>query len=366
MPSTKAIKVLYCCSDSDKDEQMRQQLEEHLSFLKRDGVIATWDKSMISAGKEWENEINMQLQTADIILPLISSKFIASDYNWNVLAKGAMERHRDRKARVVPILLRPVDTYWKVAFPKVKALPEGERPITEWRPYDKAFANIAQGIRVVAEEVTGSPFPIKKSLRQIMTVVMPVAKAFFNMATVTVNVASATFSSLPRARYRRRNKVNIRPLVIVAGIGTIFLVPQLPKLLRNPSSESNQTPNQTLSPTRNIIPIGWIRIGVVNNTSGSLSVGERLLQTSEIRLAPSIDSPVVPSIGAVVTVKNPVNLRENRPQTYNSDLPEKVGLLKPKEKLIILQLQHLVNPDSNSSRIEIWAQVSKCQRACDK
>jgi hypothetical protein len=44
MSSTKAIQVFYCCSDSNKDEDLRQRLEKHLSPLKRQKGITTWDK----------------------------------------------------------------------------------------------------------------------------------------------------------------------------------------------------------------------------------------------------------------------------------------------------------------------------------
>ena len=86
MPSTKTIKVVYFCSDADKDKKYLEDLEKHLSNLKRHGVIDTWHKSMIAAGKDIEIEIDRQLNEANIILPLISSDFIASDDNWNIVA----------------------------------------------------------------------------------------------------------------------------------------------------------------------------------------------------------------------------------------------------------------------------------------
>ena len=355
MPSTKVIKVLYYCSDSEQDEQMRQTLEKHLSILKSQGAIASWERGTISAGKECSSEIDTQIKTADIILLLIGSEFTASRDRWNVVVQQAMEQHKAQKARVIPVLLHPVIDNWKVAFGNLKALPEGERPLTEWKPYDQAFVSIAKGIQEVVKELTDSPFPIEKYLRQIKAGAMP----FANVTRSTI-----TFFTT-KSSYRRRIRAGLmqlaKPVLIVAG--AIFLSPLLPDLLGIFSSE----PNRDLSSIQNVTPIGWIRIGIINNTSSSLSFVQPLLQTSDDRSAPSIDSPVVPSIGAVVTVKNPVNLRKNRPQEYhNSDLPQKVGLLKPEEKLIILRVQRLINTDFNSFRIEVWAQVGRCKGACDK
>ncbi len=358
MPSTKAIKVLYYCSDSKQDEQMRQTLEKHLSILKSQGAIASWERGTIGASKECSSEIDTHIKTADIILLLIGSEFIASHDRWNVVVQQAMEQHKTRKARVIPVLLHPVIDNCQVAFGNLKdlkALPEGERPVTDWKSYDQAFVSIAKGIQEVVKELTDSPFPIEKYFRQIKAGAMP----FANVTSVTITFFTRISS------YRRRIRAGLmhlaKPVLIVAG--AIFLSPLLPDI----SNIFSSKPNRVLRSIQNVTPIGWIRIGIINNTSSSLSFVQPLLQTSDSRSAPSIDSPVVPSIGAVVTVKNPVNLRKNRPQEYhNSDLPQKVGLLKPEEKLIILRVQRLINTDFNSFRIEVWAQVGRCKAACDQ
>lgn len=363
MPTTKVVKVFYCCSDSDQDEQMRQKLENHLSILKRQGVITNWDKNMISPGKEWESEIDTNLKTADIILVLISSEFTNSDYHWDVLAKQAMEQHRAGTSRVVAILLRPVDDYWKVSFPNVKVLPKGGKggkPITEWRPYDKAFVNIATGIREVAEELTDSTFPIKKILRWIRAIVILVAKAAGN---TFIYVARATFSSLFRpSRSRRRNRVSniaVR-LIIFLVLGGILLrfISQVPDILEIPFS----APKPTVNSTKTVNPTGWIWIGMVNNTSGSLSVGKPLiLQPPNSEEFPSIYPPVVPSAGAIVTVKYKVNLRKEK-----SLSGQPIVKLKKGEKLVILKVESLRNINKNSPYIQLRAQVRKCNSTCNK
>jgi hypothetical protein len=51
-----------------------------LSLLKREGVIAGWHDREISAGQEWDEAIRSHLDSADLILLLVSSDFMASDY----------------------------------------------------------------------------------------------------------------------------------------------------------------------------------------------------------------------------------------------------------------------------------------------
>jgi hypothetical protein len=154
MPPTKAIEVFF--SYAHEDEKLRDQLEKHLSLLKRQGVITGWHDRKIGAGKEWHNEIDIHLNTSRIILLLISSAFIASNYCWDVEVKQAMERHEAKQARVIPVILKPVD--WKSApFSKLQALPKDGKPVIKWGNRDEAFENVTQGIRVAVEELSADP-----------------------------------------------------------------------------------------------------------------------------------------------------------------------------------------------------------------
>ena len=143
------IRIFYCYSHID--EEYRIQLEKHLSILRRHGIIEDWHDRKIGAGREWEGEIDENLNAARIILLLISADFIASDYCYDVEMKRAMERHEAGDARVIPIMLRSVD--WKGApFAKLQALPQGAKAVTQWDDPDEAFTDIAKGIRNAVEE----------------------------------------------------------------------------------------------------------------------------------------------------------------------------------------------------------------------
>lgn len=147
---TTAIQVFY--SYSHKDEKLRDTLEEHLSLLKRQGIIGNWHDRNIGAGREWSGEIDEHLKTADLILLLVSASFIASDYCYGVELTLALERHTAGDARVIPVILRPCD--WTTApFGKLQALPKNGRPVTKWTHKDDAFTDIANGIRRAAGEI---------------------------------------------------------------------------------------------------------------------------------------------------------------------------------------------------------------------
>lgn len=146
------IEVFY--SYAHEDERLRNELEKQLALLKRQGVIAGWSDRAIGAGREWAGEIDKHLKSAGIILLLVSSDFLNSDYIFDVELKKAMERHQAKETVVVPVILRPCD--WETAvFGKLLALPKDGKAVTTWANRDEAFTDIARGIRKVAERLQG-------------------------------------------------------------------------------------------------------------------------------------------------------------------------------------------------------------------
>jgi hypothetical protein len=146
----RAIEVFF--SYTHADEALRDKLATHLRLLERQGIIAGWHDRRIASGQEWAGAIDTNLQTAHIILLLVSADFLASDYCYDREMQQAMARHAAGDARVIPIILRPAD--WQSApFGALQALPKDGRPVTEWPNRDTAFLDIARGIRAVAEEL---------------------------------------------------------------------------------------------------------------------------------------------------------------------------------------------------------------------
>ncbi|HUK25715.1 MAG TPA: TIR domain-containing protein [Terriglobales bacterium] len=140
------------CSYSHKDEALREELDTHLNILQHNGVITNWVDHAIPAGKQWADEIDEHLNSAQIILLLISPDFLASQYCREVEVKRAMERHAAGEARVISIMLRDVDWHGS-PLSKLQALPKNAKAVTQWADRDQAFKDIAIGIRKVAEDL---------------------------------------------------------------------------------------------------------------------------------------------------------------------------------------------------------------------
>ncbi len=143
----KPRKLFY--SYSHKDESLRDELDAHLTLLKREGFISDWHDRKIRAGDDWGRAISDNLNSADVILFLVSPHFLASTYCRDVEVARAMERHSKGEATVVPIILKPC-VWMTKEFAKLEPLPKTGRPISEWP--DSGFAQVAEELRVLLLE----------------------------------------------------------------------------------------------------------------------------------------------------------------------------------------------------------------------
>jgi TolA-binding protein len=150
-------KVYVFFSYAHRDKMLRDKLEDHLSILKYRGLIAAWHDREIIAGEDWAQQIDIHLNTAHIILLLISSNFMASGYCYGIEMKRALERHERGEAHVVPVLLRPV-LFTEAPFAKLQMLPTNAKAVATWRNRDSAFVDIALNIeRLIQRHFTREP-----------------------------------------------------------------------------------------------------------------------------------------------------------------------------------------------------------------
>jgi hypothetical protein len=162
-----AVKIFLCYAHEDED--LLNKLKAHLRPLEREGLIEVWHDRDISAGTEWEQQISKHLKEAQIILLLVSSDFMASDYCYSVEMKYALERHERGEAQVIPIILRPV--LWEQApFGRLQALPKSaNRVVTAyWFTIDHAWLDVAEGIRNVAEDINKSSYETQSQQNSIV------------------------------------------------------------------------------------------------------------------------------------------------------------------------------------------------------
>jgi hypothetical protein len=86
------------------DEDYLQDFEDHLITLKQEGV-ATFNCKKIEFGKEWDDEIKRQLDECDIMVCLISVKFLNTDYITSIEIPKAIDLNK----LIIPIIIKACD-----------------------------------------------------------------------------------------------------------------------------------------------------------------------------------------------------------------------------------------------------------------
>jgi hypothetical protein len=106
--------------------------------------------------------IDNHLNSADIILLLVSPDFIDSDYRYEREMNRALERHMRGEARVIPVILRPCDWHG-LRFGELLATPKDGKPITMWPNLDQAFLDVVNAIKRALSEMGQKPNPISRT-----------------------------------------------------------------------------------------------------------------------------------------------------------------------------------------------------------
>ena len=150
-------------SYSHKDEEIVDELKKHLSGLRRNNAIDDWHDRKILAGGEWKGEIDSHLEEASVILFIVSSDFLASDYCYEIEAKTAIEQHESKSSVVIPIIVRSCD-WTETPFAKLQAAPTDAKPMSEWPTHDEFYLDVTNKIKKTLREHPRLQKPTQSSL----------------------------------------------------------------------------------------------------------------------------------------------------------------------------------------------------------
>ena len=139
-------------SYSHVDEEFRNELEKHLSPLKRMGQIETWHDRRINPGDVFDPEISRNFAEADIILLLVSADFIASTYCYEVEMQNSLQRHERGEAIVIPVILRPC-AWHKLPFGKLLAATTDGKPIIKFTHIDEGFVEVVDAVSKALDRI---------------------------------------------------------------------------------------------------------------------------------------------------------------------------------------------------------------------
>jgi tetratricopeptide (TPR) repeat protein len=204
---SKAVKIFFSYAISaPQDKRLLDRLTTHLSILKRQHLIDEWYDSAISAGSTITQFIETYLNTADIIVLLISADFFASERCYEFEMKRALERKAAGEVELIPVILHPTEEWRIPPLDKYTPLPPDGTPVSSNKHnIERTLAEVAKGIRHVVENIASQA---KKTLTSTAPPQFPLYhipyryNAFFTdrkdiLDTLTTSFTSAQTSHTP-------------------------------------------------------------------------------------------------------------------------------------------------------------------------
>ncbi len=148
--------ALVFLSCAPEDGEHRGMLERHLAPLVVEHGLRLWHRGLIEAGKDEDAVAAAMLDTAALILILVSHDYLAAESTLTEMRR-AVERSCRGVVVVVPIHLRPCHVAGE-PFQHLTGLPANRRPVTLWTDRDEAWAMVAEGIdKALGEPLPGAP-----------------------------------------------------------------------------------------------------------------------------------------------------------------------------------------------------------------
>ncbi|KYF90367.1 hypothetical protein BE20_17875 [Sorangium cellulosum] len=142
-------------SFAPRDDGLRQELENHLAPLKRDGHICAWHTRLIELGEEPRRRVEEQLRAAHIVVLLVSPDYVANDIIHAEEVLPTLARVRKGSALVIPVIVRPLDLQ-ATPFFKLSCLPRNGVAVTSWPNRDEAWTDVAAGLREAVVKMSGN------------------------------------------------------------------------------------------------------------------------------------------------------------------------------------------------------------------
>ncbi len=151
MEKSKKLKLFICYShkDNSSDNPYVEQFKEHIAPLK--DLIEEWYDREILPGDDYQNQIDNNLEEADIICLFISSHFFYSD-SCKKEKKKALELREQKGIPIISIILSDCGWLDDEDISKTLVLPTDGEPVSSFQNRDEAWYDVYIGLKKVIEE----------------------------------------------------------------------------------------------------------------------------------------------------------------------------------------------------------------------
>ena len=140
-------------SYSKADLALIDTFTHHLTALKRDGLIATWYCTELTAGSDWNIEIQHRFDECDLVCFMVSPNFMRTEYiHEHEIAKAFKRKEENSSFRIVPIILDFCRwTTKQNDLAQFTALPYTAKPVVDFYNQNMAWHIITECLRLMLE-----------------------------------------------------------------------------------------------------------------------------------------------------------------------------------------------------------------------
>ena len=132
---------------SRKDSLLLRYMLDHFDNQGLSEFIDFWYDQRIEAGVEWSPEIRRKLETAHLVLFLVSSSSLAArSYCMREELPIALQQYKEGEIELVPILLSPC-RWRRSGLRTIQCAPDGDRVLSEYAEPALAWAAVEAAVR---------------------------------------------------------------------------------------------------------------------------------------------------------------------------------------------------------------------------
>ena len=127
------------------DKLWCEQLYSNLKRLEFERKAIIWFDEKLRCGDSFEEVIKKKVEQSEVILLIVTSNFLASEYCYINELSLALTRHKGGACRVIPIIFENCD--WKSSWlGGIESLPKGGLPVSDADNVKNAIVDVVAGI----------------------------------------------------------------------------------------------------------------------------------------------------------------------------------------------------------------------------
>lgn len=139
---------------ADSDLRIANQIGDHLSDLRHEGLVSQVDVTPISTLVNDECRQAGSWPHADVVLLLISRELLATGFQLSPSFDDLIDGHRVGSRQLVPVLARPITQgALPPALERIPPLPAWDHPVIDSSNRRAALTEVVDGVRLICREV---------------------------------------------------------------------------------------------------------------------------------------------------------------------------------------------------------------------